>query len=237
MARFIFKFSLFFVVALGLSGCGDTATVKYKTTIRMKVGGEIISGSSIRETTYTDQPNSLSGFRFGVSDKGEGIIVDRGVGKSGIFALLNGDTGSKEYPWIVLNCFGIKLGDYKTYIEELKSIAVGQTCQFNDHIHERRKLMPLIVSFSNESNSKTIVKYGTKEFNRAVGAKASFIEFILERVDDSTPLTKAMDARLPWLVRTKGSTSAVLHPLPNGPISKNYKITLANRVTRYYFKD
>lgn len=237
MTRSMLKLSFFCLAAFGLVGCGDSASVRYIATIHMQLDGEIITGSAIRETSYTDQPNSMTGFRFGVSDKGEGIIVDRGPGKNGIFALLNSEGGSKEYPWILLNCFGIKLGDYKTYIEELRSIAVGQNCQFNDNTPQRRKLMPLIVAFTDESDPKTIVKVGTNEFDHAVGANATFIEITLQKVDDSTPLTRAMDVRLPWLVRAKNSKSAVLQPLPDGPIPRKYKITLANRVTKYYFKD
>lgn len=225
--------------AMTLSGCGGagSSTVRYEVTARMKVGERFVTGSSVREITYTDTPNSLSQFALSTDDRGEGVVIDSGIGGKSIFVLLNDRDGSGEFPWLVTECFKIKLGGERAYIAELNAIPIGQTCEYYDR-GKGTSIMPLIVAFRDEREPKSIVALGDPGFDEAVGAKTYFMEFTLRRVDPATPLTVAMDRALPWLkdIPFNGSSFPQLDPGEPGVILPSTTSTLAQKVAKHYFK-
>ena len=73
-----------------LAGCGQgSETIRYRATAIFDVGGKTVSGSAVRETSYTDTPNSLTGFGMSVKDNGEAIVVEVGEGSNPIYVLRN----------------------------------------------------------------------------------------------------------------------------------------------------
>jgi hypothetical protein len=225
-------------VFLGLTGCGnESATVRYRATAKVVVDGKLYEGSTVRETGFTETPHSLTGFAMSVTDKGEAIAVDSGGHGSAVYLLLNDDSGSAEFPHIVLRCFGITEDAAGSgWTAKLKNIPVQQKCTLTPGKFD--KIMPLVVSFQDEAVPKSIFEVTPESYREAFGVEARFVELQLERVDDSAQLDGDIDKRLPWLnqIPFGGSHIRVLDPSGNRNVPRD-QFTLAQRATGYYFKD
>ncbi|MFZ2101365.1 MAG: hypothetical protein WAU86_12460, partial [Oricola sp.] len=114
-------------------------------------------------------------------------------------------------------------------------IPVGQGCVIKPEVVART--MPLIVAFHRESVPRSIFEVTPQSLKGAFNVDGYFREMIFERVPDDTPLTKAIDQRLPWLneIPFEGSSYRVLDP--SGPFGARSDARLAQTVTDYYFRD
>jgi hypothetical protein len=226
--------------AMMLAGCGNkSATIRYRVTARVVVDGKVYEGSTVRKTSFTETPHSLTGFAVSVSDKGEAVAIDVGNQRSTIYLLRNGSSGSAEFPYIVLNCFGVMQGAADSdWIKALADVPIRQKCILTPGTLEKKKIMPLVVAFRDETVPKSIFELTQQNFQEAFGVKAWFAELQLERVDDRTPLDRNIDKRLPWLnqIPFDGTHFRMLDPhVPRGmPASE---ATLAQSATDYYFRD
>lgn len=221
---------------LALAGCGDEcATVRYKVTATVAVAGRLYEGSVVRETRFTSTPNSLTGFAAAVKDVGEALVVDPGEGRSAVFVLLNDREGSKEFPFIVLRCFGIKSASDPEWPAALRSIPLGKKCTLSAGGLDR--IMPLVVAFRDEMDPKSIFEVTPASYRDAFGVDARFVELTLERADEGTSLDDGIDRRLPWLNRIPfDGHTRVLGPYDASKLAAA-QATLANRVTDRYFRD
>jgi hypothetical protein len=98
--------------------------------------------------------------------------------------------------------------------------------------------MPLVVAFHRESVPASIFEVTPKSLKGTFNVDGYFREMTFERVPDSTPLTKAIDQRLPWLndIPFEGSDMRVLAPFDATKLLAK-DATLPQQVTDYYFRD
>ncbi|KPB01679.1 hypothetical protein [Ahrensia marina] len=224
------------LTTLLLAGCGnESATIRYRATAEVVIDGEVRSGSAVREATYSDTPNSLTGFGMSIADRGEAIIVDIGDGH-GVYILRNDRSGSgSRLAGTMRLCFGVDIGD-AGWTDGFDALPVGQTCRIQPN--EMSGIMPLIVAFRSETVPKSIFEVTPKTLKSVFGVEGRFQGMTFEKVSRKTPLTKAVDARLPWLddIPFEGTTIRGLDPYfpPTMPASD---ATLAQRVGDYYFRD
>jgi hypothetical protein len=238
-ARSIFPAAACLVTALALAGCGsESATIRYRATATMVIDGEVREGSAVREMTITETPNSLTGFGLSIKDRGEAIIVDIGEGRSAIYFLRNDRSGTGyRLSGTMQNCFGIESGSSGSgWTKAFKEIPVGESCVIKPEVVART--MPLVVAFHRESVPKSIFEVTPKSLKGAFNVDGYFREMTFERVPDNTPLTKAIDRRLPWLndIPFEGSDMRVLAPFDATKLLAK-DATLPQQVTDYYFRD
>jgi hypothetical protein len=219
-----------------LVGCsGESEEIRYRATAGVVVDGKHES-AVVRETRFTSTPNSMTGFEASVGDRGEAIRVNIGEGRGAVYLLLNGLSGSREFPFIVSGCFKIDTGNNPDWIEELRKVPVGRKCTLTAGGMER--IMPLFVAFRDEAVPASIFAV-TPDSSRAVfGVEARFFQLTLERVSDAVPIDKGIDKHLPWLngIPFAGSNVRVLDPTGDRNVPRD-QFTLAQTVTDYYFRD
>ena len=220
---------------LALAGCtGDTAAVRYRATAKIAVNGQPFQGSTVRQTSITSTPHSLSGFRLGVSDIGEGIIIDAGAGRT-IYVLLNDFSGSKRFPYIVMRCFENGGPVAPDSVVLLNDVAVGGRCVLTGS--RLNAIMPLVVAFHDQAVPKSMYEATKSGFTNPLGA-VELLSIELERVAAETPLTRLLDDQLPWLndIPFEGSIIRSLDPYFSQR-TPTADMTLAQRVTDRYFRD
>ena len=221
-----------------LAGCGnESATIRYRATAKMVIDGDVREGSAVHRVKFTDTPHSLTGFGRAVDDDGEGIVIDTGLEDHAVYVLLHDRSGSKVMHFAMMQCFGIDSGlpDYD-WIGALRGIPLGKTCSIDaETIHKYSR--PLVVAFHRESVPASIFEVTPKSLKGAFNVDGYFREMVFERVPDNTPLTKAIDQRLPWLneIPFEGSNYRVLDP--SGPFGARSDARLGQTVTDYYFRD
>ena len=111
------KLFVLFVLALGLSGCGEkgpdrSATKHFKTILSLYVDGKKREYSTVMKITYTRISKSLNGAGGSVDVSGEAIPIDHGR-PCKVFMLpatktRNGSIGS-DYGTAFKNSFGINV--------------------------------------------------------------------------------------------------------------------------------
>ncbi|MCK5750452.1 MAG: hypothetical protein KAH44_29815, partial [Oricola sp.] len=206
------KALLLTALCIALAGCGnESATIRYRATAKFIVDGELREGSAVRETTFTETPNSLIGFVMNIDDRGEAAAVDVGSGH-GVYFLRNDRSGSGSVlPETMRQCFGIEIGKSGSgWTREFDNIPVDGTCSLSQSEMEISK--PLIVAFLRENVPASIFEATPEALKGAFNIDVRFDGFSFERVPDNTPLTKAIDQRLPWLndIPFEGSNIRVL---------------------------
>jgi hypothetical protein len=222
-----------------LAGCGnESATIRYRATATMVIDGEVHEGSAVHRVKFTDTPHSLTGFGMAVDDDGEGIVVETGLEDHAVYVLLHQRSGSKVMHFAMMQCFGIDSGlpDYD-WIGALRDIPTGKTCNIGaESIHKLAR--PLVVAFRRESVPASIFEVTPKSLKSAFNVDGYFRDMTFERVPDNTPLTKAIDQRLPWLndIPFEGSDMRVLAPFDATKLLAK-DATLPQQVTDYYFRD
>jgi len=221
-----------------LAGCGnESATIRYRATATMVIDGEVREGSAVREATYTDTPNSLTGFGMRIDDRGEAVMIDIGDGRATYF-LRNDRSGSGyRIPGAMRLCFGVQIGDSGSgWTKAFDEIAVGQSCTMK--AEELKGLKPLLVAFRRESVPASIFEVTPKSLKGAFNVDGYFRDMSFERVPDNTPLTKVIDQRLPWLndIPFEGSNMRVLAPFDATKLLAK-DATLPQQVSDMYFRD
>jgi hypothetical protein len=220
-----------------LTACsGETATIRYKATATVSVDGQVYRGFSVRETSITATPNSVTGFALGVRDIGEGIMVDLGSSRNAIYVLRNDKTGSAEFPYLTMRCFEEPdSAGTDEFVAKLAAAPIGKTCKLTPSQH--KTIMPLVVAFRDETVPKSIYEVTKPGFSNSLG-DVRLVSIELERVVADMPLTRTINPRLPWLnqVPFDGSNIRVLDPhfSPNLAATKQ---TLANSATDLYFEN
>lgn len=223
-----------------LAGCGnESATIRYRATAEVVIDGEVRTGSAVRETKFTETPNSLVGFGLSVADDGEAIVVDTGIADNAIYVLRNDRSGSgQRISAVMQDCFKVESDRAGTgWTSAFNELPIGSRCRIGaSDIH--KKIRPLIVAFRSETVPKSIFEVTPKTLKSVFGVEGRFQGMTFEKVSRNTPLTKAVDARLPWLddIPFDGTTSRKIDPhAPRGMARRD--ATLAQRVTDYYFRD
>jgi hypothetical protein len=224
-----------------LAGCGnESATIRYRATAEVVIDGEVRTGSAVREATFTETPNSLIGFGLSLSDDGEAIVVDTGIPDNAIYVLRNHRSGGgQSLSGVMQSCFKVESDSAGTgWTAAFDKIPVGSRCRIAPgDIH--KNVMPLIVAFRSEAVPKSIFEVSPETLKSVFGVEGRFQGMTFEKVSRNIPLTKAVDARLPWLddIPFDGTTIRVLEPYDTTIRRRRSEVPLSYTVTDYYFRD
>ena len=64
--------------------------------------------------------------------------------------------GSNRIIFVATRCFGVNTAKDPKWIASLKAIPIGKTCTLSGDVAQKRKIMPLVVAFHDETIPKTI---------------------------------------------------------------------------------
>jgi hypothetical protein len=188
--------------SLPLVGCqsGETAKVRYRVILSALVDGKPVEASTVMEVRYSRVTHSLIGTGGATRLYGEALIFDLGS-KGAIFVLPiqhdpNNDL-AQVYEEGVLTTFGIKnsIGSLSTADFETLRRATGR----RSFRYYKTNRLPVIVSFKNEHDPKTIFEIQPGEIGRyfpEVKFTGLDVEITTERI------TSRLRDRLPWLDMT-----------------------------------
>jgi hypothetical protein len=88
------------LVAVALVAYGvayPSATVRHRLTLEALVDGELKTGSSVREVTYSKQSRFAAQPELSIGYRGEAVVLDLGS-RGTLFALLVADTDNRSGP-------------------------------------------------------------------------------------------------------------------------------------------
>ncbi len=187
--------------ALPLASCqGESATVRFKVIASATVDGRPVESSSVMEISYSKVTHSLIGAGGTTRLYGEALIFDLG-GKGTVYVLPiqhdpNNDL-TQVYEEGVLTTFGIKnsIGSLSNADFETLRRATGR----RPFRYYKTSRLPVIVSFKNEHDPKTIFEIQPGEIGRyfsGVKFTGLDVEITKERI------TSRLRDRLPWLDMT-----------------------------------
>lgn len=214
MARFIFKLSLFFVVALGLSGCGEkgpdrSATKHFKTILSLYVDGKKREYSTVMKITYTRISKSLNGAGGSVDVSGEAIPID--LGRPGKVFMLPSTKSygniSSDYGTAFKNSFGINVA-----VGSLKQEHIEKIRNLTGRVPLKNDFYPLIIAFRNKSDPSSLYEVKKNRLHKVFGRNVKFDNVNLEITDE--PVTDGeVIKRLPWI---KGKDRLRFERAPRG---------------------
>lgn len=183
--------------ALPLASCqGESASVRFKVIASATVDGRPIESSSVMEITYSKVTRSLIGNGGVTRLYGEALIFDLGDKSTAYILPVQHDpnnTLTQVYEAGVLTSLGIK--------NSIGSLSEADFATLRDASGRRPfKLktgrLPVIVSFKNETDPKTIFEIQSADFGRYFPG-IHFTGLDIEITTD--PITNKLRERLPWL--------------------------------------
>ena len=178
------RLSLVLLMPLGLAGCLDRYEWHQKLTIVVETPSGEVSGSSVVAISarYGHQPLSPNEVWYRVT--GEATVVEVAPGRY-LFALLDGS--QERYFRAVRDQLPSDRGEWLKRIPKMKEVAVLEP-----------KNYPLLVTFGNIDNPKTVRKVDPDNLAATFGPGFRLSEITLEITDE--PVTDGrIEALLPWL--------------------------------------
>jgi len=231
---------LIMLSVLLLAGCGgvDEKNFTIKSTITATYDGKAVQGSAILFQRLENNSRILT--------RGEATVLELGNGKRAYLLLV--DRNFKLiYPRVIYNAFGPPKWNYRKAvppgtIESILATPAG-TYAIYDYKHWANRAgsryygHPLLVAFGDESDPTSIFLIETEEATQLFGQQFVFGEWSIERMANSTPLTKSIEGYLPWVNRKYsywvGKSFDYLET-PHRTMSAN-KAKLKHNVTRSHF--
>jgi hypothetical protein len=195
---------------LALSGCGaggGTAHLRFEVIARARLNGDDYVGFAVNELRARYTPNSLTGFMMGRTLKMEATVVDFGGKADALFVLL------QDYLVIIGLLWGVPVaGDAdETTIRGLRALKGEKAYpRSNLGIPVLDNLYPKIAAFRDEADPTTVYEVDPDNLANTHGPGAKFLGLSIEIVDPKTPLTEAIQKRLPWIVA--GSSDRLVQP-------------------------
>lgn len=215
--------------SLPLMGCqsGETARVRYRVILSADIDGKPVEASTVMEVRYSRVTHSLIGTGGATRLYGEALIFDVG-GKGTIYVLpiqhpANASL-AQVYEYGILTTFGIA--------NSIGSLTDADLAKLNNakgrqpfHLYKTSRL-PAFVSFTDESNPKTIYEIDPSELGRYFpSVKVTGLDIEIT----SDPITKKLRDRLPWL---KNATDPNIFPRdPRATRRPNSQLPLSHMIT------
>ncbi|MDR9776349.1 hypothetical protein RJJ65_27625 [Rhizobium hidalgonense] len=186
--------------ALLISSCqGESAAVRFKVIASATVDGRPVESSSVMEIGYSKVTHSLIGNGGATRLYGEALIFELG-GKGTIYILpIQHDPNNsltQVYEYAVLTTLGIK-NSVGSLSEADFAVLRSATGRYPFKLKTTR--LPVIVSFKNESDPKTIYEIRPSEIGRYFPG-VQFAGLDLEITTDR--ISYKLRKRLPWLNTT-----------------------------------
>ncbi|WP_426413338.1 hypothetical protein [Bradyrhizobium ganzhouense] len=183
-----------------------SVTLRYRLTLEAEVDGQPRSASSVREVTYSKQPEIAAQHELSVGYRGEAVVLDLGA-RGTLFALLKADTDVRSgSEWIVLRAFNFPGGSLPRPVEEgIKQV---------QHLAGTRELplgsLPMLVGFRDVNDPKTVERVDPQNLAERFGPGARLVRATLEIVPagvwplnalgvTGTAITMGIEKRLPWI--------------------------------------
>ena len=203
---------------------GETTTLRSRLTLVVETPEGERSGSSVSQLTILSPGpwNRAIGFSSlsTVGEEGEAVVVDLGARgvlfvtlaresalRSGGMGMYNG--GSAPFPQ---ERFRGEIGrgiwakdEYAAYLDELNRRKPRGELSFKD--------LPVLVWFRDLSDPSSVVQANPSDLAASFGSGVRLQRAFVEITED--PPTTGIEARLPWLARTKSSPRLI--PRPPGP--------------------
>ncbi len=197
----------------------DRASLRYKLTYVVEVKGEMRSGSSVVEIRTEDTSKlPILGRGFGSSATGEAVVVDLGDGRY-LFSLLNNAATLPFKP------FTNHLPSTNRAVDVVRALRSEKAS-----IELTNDQLPLLVTFSNPDNPKSVRRVNPENLAATFGAGVRLKLVKLEITDE--PVTSgSVNAALPWFSDV-GDWMLDGQRLNTASPSQN----LANNLTRLDFK-
>ncbi|RVD62882.1 hypothetical protein [Mesorhizobium sp. M7A.F.Ca.ET.027.03.2.1] len=176
------------VCALFLTSCGLFADVwewNQKLTVDVLVDGKIVSGSAVSHVWW-QEANAFDVYPSGY--KGEATVVDLGQ-RGKLFALIGEET---KYiaQYTLHDELGYSRGDYEGLLPAIM--------HFRGTKDVPRDRYPVLVTFTDTNNPKTIRKVDPRNLSATFGPGISLVRVVLEITDEKTASGK-VEPILPWL--------------------------------------
>jgi len=183
-----FRRGLALVSALFLVSCGLFADVwqwNQKLTVEVLIDGQVVSGSAVSHVWW-QEANAFDVYPSGY--EGEATVVDLGQ-RGKIFALIDEET---KYiaQYTLDNKLGYNRGDYEELLPAIM--------RFRGAKDVPRDRYPVLVTFTDTSNPKTIRKVDPDNLSATFGPGISLVRVMLEITDEKTAFGK-VEPILPWL--------------------------------------
>lgn len=192
--------------ALALTGCGRSASYRYKLTLSLNTPDGIKTGFNVVDLRYFDV---IFPERGEVHDtRGQALYLDLGEGRRPLIALLTHIRRDDEvaqnghpyhYRW---------LGDSPSLV--LEEICLGgagnpdwieTAIRFNERCRQPFPITPAdlpdLVTFGDVNNPKSVMLVDPNNLGATLGQGVSWRSMTLQVTDE--PLTKEIEEHLPWV--------------------------------------
>lgn len=176
------------ISSLFLTSCGLFADVwewNQRLTVEVLVDGQIVSGSAVSHVWW-QEANALDVYPSGY--KGEATVVDLGQ-RGKLFALIGEET-TYIAQYTLDDKLGYSRGDYEGLLPAIM--------RFRGAKDVPRDRYPVLVTFTDTSNPKTIRKVDPHNLAATFGPGISLVRVVLEITDEKTAFGK-VEPILPWL--------------------------------------
>ena len=213
------------IVAFGSWGFdGETTTIRSRLTLVVETPEGERSGSSVSQLTILSpgRLNRAIGFSslHRAGEEGEAVVVDLGT-RGVLFATLANERALQSGRSGMYNAASVPFpqttfhgevgdgiwakDDYTAYLEELNRRKPRGELSFAD--------LPVLVRFRDLSDPSSVAQVNPSDLAASFGPGVRLQRAFVEISGD--PPTTGIEARLPWLARTKSSPRLI--PRPPGP--------------------
>jgi hypothetical protein len=194
------RFAMVALLAVGLAGCGRTATYRYKLTLAVNTPGGVKRGSSVVEVYFWDVSVPARGTMHKL--RGEALYLDLGAGARPLIALLTSRLHPKygEY-----RGWSLEAGPGTRQMSQLYGIAPSD--DYMDDVPTIARMrgphritpadLPDLVTFADINDPKSVIEVNANNLQPTLGPGITWNEITLESTDE--PLTTGIVQKLPWL--------------------------------------
>lgn len=192
-------FSLMLGISLLITGCSappSQSTYKYKITVELETPEGSVSGSTVREITYRNNP-------FAIIQKGEAVTLDLPDGRT-VYVPMETDTRDLHFATFywgklakALRQNGSEAPEFKKWLDEADETRQIFTLPEPNVIAERGIAYPRIAYFENENDALTVRFAAADQAESILGAGYRLIGITVQMTDE--PVTSVIEKRLVWL--------------------------------------
>lgn len=185
------------VAALFVGGCGRRGkALRFKLTVEVNTPAGLKTGASVLESVF----NSGNGFENSASawTYGEAPTVDLGNGRY-LFALLDNPLSNNNHTMYAILFDVLQYSDLEPPLNRDVSL-FDQANETKPLGVVQRKNYPLLVTFGDIGNPKTVSEVKPDTMSSTFGAGYAINRITIQVVDNDEPLTTGIEERFNWAV-------------------------------------
>ena len=192
---------------VGYTWIFTSGTLRYRLTIEVMIDGEVRSGSSVIEVTYTIQPTGLSPTRVVPEVRGEAVVVDLGAPGLLVVLLWGGPPGLAQGHSGNASTMPVKEFGLAGSIGALSEATVRHLSSLDARADLSPEHLPMFVWFRDPRNPASATQVDAAHLAAAFGPGAHFVRATMETTRDR--VTAGIEKQLPWLTDYDKTTEAV----------------------------